>query len=182
MIVKILIALAVLVLGAVVFVASRPAEFSVSRTATISAPPPVVYAQVNDFHKWESWSPWAKRDPNMSVRYEGAESGAGAVYSWAGNKEVGEGRMTILESKPSEAIRIQLEFFKPVTATHAAEFAFEPRGNDTCVTWTMSGHNNFMAKAFQSVMSMDKIVGGDFEKGLAQMKVVAEAASQAKAE
>ncbi|HKS37269.1 MAG TPA: SRPBCC family protein [Verrucomicrobiae bacterium] len=105
--------------------------------------------------------------------HEGAAAGTGAIYSWAGNKEVGEGRMTITESRPNELIRIKLEFLKPFAAVNTTEFAFAPAGNQTAITWSMTGTNNFMAKAFCMFMEMDKMVGGDFEKGLAQMKSIA---------
>src|SRR3989442_13971486 len=176
--IKILIALAVIVIVLVVVVAMQPSEFRVVRSATISAPAPAVFAQVNDFHKWEAWNPWGKIDPAMKQTYEGAPSGTGAIYTWAGNKEVGEGRMTITESHPSDLIKIKLEFIKPWSATNATNFAFKLLGNQTAVTWTMDGDNNFMGKAFGLFMNMDKMVGGDFEKGLAQMKSVAEAASR----
>jgi hypothetical protein len=174
---KILIVLAVLIIVLVVVIATRPAEFRVTRTATISAPAPAVFAQVNDFHNWEAWSPWAKLDPGMTQAYSGAPAGPGAVYTWAGNKKVGEGRMTVLESRPSDLVRIKLEFLKPFAATNTTELTFRPQGDQTVVTWSMNGKNNFMAKAFSLFMNMDKLVGGDFEKGLAQMKSVAEAAS-----
>jgi uncharacterized protein YndB with AHSA1/START domain len=173
---KILIALAVIVAVFAVIVAMQPPEFRVARTATISAPPAAVFAQVNDLHKWEAWSPWAKLDPAMKKTYEGAPAGTGAVHTWAGNNDVGEGRMTIVESRPNELIRFKLEFLKPFTATNTAEFSFKPEGNQTVVTWSMTGENNFIAKALHLFMNMDKMVGGDFEKGLAQMKSVAEAA------
>jgi hypothetical protein len=178
MVKKILIGLALIVLALVVVIAVQPAEFRVARTATLSAPVPAVFAQVNDFHNWEAWSPWAKLDPAMEQTYGGAPAGTGAVYAWAGNDEVGEGRMTITESRPHDLIRINLEFLKPFTATNTTEFTFKPEGNQTVVTWTMSGQNNFMAKAFHLFMDMDKMVGGDFEKGLAQMKSVVETASK----
>jgi hypothetical protein len=174
---KILIALAVIVVVLVVIVALQPSEFRVERTAVISAPAPVVFAQANDFHKWEAWNPWGKIDPAMKQAYEGAPAGTGAIYTWTGNKEVGEGRMTIIESHPSDLIRIKLEFFKPFAGTSIAEFTFKPEGDQTTVTWSMTGKNNFMAKAFHLFMNMDKMVGGQFEKGLAQMKLVAEAAN-----
>jgi hypothetical protein len=174
MLVKILIALAAIVVVFVVVVAVQPSEFRVVRTAKMSAPPAAVFAQVNDLHKWEAWSPWAKRDPAMKQTYEGAPAGTGAMTAWAGNK-VGEGRMTIIESRPNELIRIKLEFLKPFAATNTAEFTFKPEGNQTAVTWSMAGTNNLMAKAFHLFMNMDKLVGGDFEKGLVQMKSVAEA-------
>src|SRR5436305_2420790 len=177
MLIKILIAVAIIVVVFVVIVALQPSEFGVVRSATISAPAPALFAQVNDFHKWESWNPWGKLDPTMKQAYEGAPAGTGAIYTWSGNNEVGEGRMTITESRPSDLIRIKLEFFKPFAATNTAEFTFKPEGNQTAVTWSMTGNNNFMAKAVHLFMNMDKIVGGEFEKGLAQMRSVEEAAA-----
>src|SRR5204863_4270093 len=108
--------------------------------------------------------------------YEGAPAGTGAIYTWIGNKEVGEGRMTIIESRPSELIRIKMEFFKPFAGISTAEFTFKPEGNQTAVTWSMSGENNFMAKAIHLFMNMDKMIGGQFEKGLASMKSIVETA------
>lgn len=176
MLTKILIALGVIVVVLLVVVATRPSEFRVARTTTIAAPAPAVFAQVNDFHKWEAWNPWAKLDPAMKQAYEGAPAGIGAMYTWAGNHEVGEGRMTLTESRPSDLIRVRLEFVKPFKATNVAEFTFRPEGDRTAVTWSMTGRNNFMAKALHLVMNMDRMVGGQFEKGLAQMKAVVEAA------
>jgi uncharacterized protein YndB with AHSA1/START domain len=171
----ILVALAVIIVVLVVIVALQPSDFRVTRSITISAPPPAVFAQVNDFHKWEAWNPWGKIDPAMKQTYEGAPAGVGAIYTWAGNNEVGEGRMTITDSRPSELIRVKLEFFKPFAATNTAEFTFKPEGNQTLVTWSMFGEKNFMAKAVHLVMNMDKMIGGQFEKGLADMKSVVEA-------
>ena len=172
---KILIALAVVVIALVGVVAVQPSGFRIARTTTISAPPPAVFAHVNDFHKWEAWNPWAKLDPAMKQTYEGASAGTGAIYTWAGNREVGEGRMTLTESRPSELIRIKLEFLKPFRATNTAEFTFKPEGDRTVVTWTMTGEKNFIAKAVGLVMNVDKMVGGQFETGLARMKSVVEA-------
>ena len=172
----ILIALVVVVIGFILLVAMQPSEFRIVRSVSISAPPPAVFAQVNDFHKWEAWNPWGKIDPAMKQTYEGAPLGAGAIYAWVGNNEVGEGRMTIIESRPSELIRVKLEFFKPMAATNTAEFTFKPEGDQTVVTWSMFGNNNFLAKAVHLVMNMDKMIGGQFDKGLASMKAVAEAA------
>ena len=174
--IKILIALAGIVAVLVVVIALRPAEFRVERTATISAPPPVVFAQVNDFHKWEAWSPYVKRDPAMKKSFEGAPAGVGAIYTWSGNHEVGEGRTTIIESRPGELIRVKLEFVRPFTATSTATFTLKPEGERTAVTWSLDGRNGFPAKAMGLVMNMDKMIGDDFEKGLAQMKTIAEAA------
>lgn len=173
---KILIALAVVVIALVGVVAVQPSGFRIARTTTISAPPPAVFAHVNDFHKWEAWNPWAKLDPAMKQTYGGAAAGTGAIYTWAGNREVGEGRMTLTESRPTELIRIKLEFLKPFRATNTAEFTFKPDGDRTVVTWTMTGEKNFIAKAVGLVMNMDRMVGGQFETGLARMKSVVEAA------
>ena len=176
MIKRILIGLAIVVVLLVVFIALQPSTYRVERSTTMNAAAPVVFAQVNDFHKWNAWSPWAKLDPAMKQTFEGAPAGSGAVYAWTGNSEVGEGRMTITESHPSDLIKIKLEFIKPFAANSNTVFTFKPEGNQTKVTWTMDGDKNFIAKAFQLFMNIDKMVGGDFEKGLAQMKSVAEAA------
>jgi hypothetical protein len=170
--------LAAIVVLFLVVVAMRPAAFKIERKTTISAPPQVVFEQVNNFRNWRAWSPWEKRDPALQRTYEGPNAGNGAVYSWVGNKEVGEGRMTIVDSRPGELVRIKLEFFKPFAATNTAEFTFVPQAGDTLVTWSMSGRHNFMAKGFCMFMDMDKMVGGDFEKGLAAMKTVAEGAAR----
>ena len=176
MIKKILIGLAVVVVVLVVFIALQSRTYRIERSATMNAPAPLVFAQVNDFHKWNAWSPWAKIDPAMKQTFEGAPAGVGAIYTWTGNKEVGEGRMTIAESHPSDLVKIKLEFLRPFAATSDTTFTFKPEGNQTRVTWTMVGDKNFIAKAFHLFVNMDKMVGGDFEKGLAQMKSVAEAA------
>jgi hypothetical protein len=175
---KILIVLLLIVVAFVVIVALQPSHYSVSRTATFAAPAPVVFAQVNDFHKWEAWSPWVKLDPACKTSYEGAPSGNGAIFSWTGNKDVGEGRMTILESRPNELVKIKLDFVKPFESTATSEFALQPKANQTQVTWTMSGGNNFIGKAFCMFCNMDKMIGRDFERGLTSMKTAAEAAAK----
>jgi hypothetical protein len=174
----ILIAGAALIGVFLIIVATRPADFRVTRTTTISAPAGVVFAQINDFHKWGAWSPWEKLDPDLKRTFEGPPAGTGAIYGWTGNNKVGEGRMTIMESRPGELLRIKLEFLKPFKATNTAEFTLTPQGNQTVVTWSMLGKNNFMAKAFHMFMDFDKIIGGDFEKGLAGIKSVAEVAGR----
>jgi polyketide cyclase/dehydrase/lipid transport protein len=170
----ILLALVFIAIIFFVVIAGRPDEFIVSRSGKISAPPAIVFAQVNDFHKWQAWSPWAKMDPACKNTYDGTSAGVGAGFAWDGNKKVGAGRITILESRSSDLIRIKLEFLKPFKATNTAEFTFKPEGNQTFVTWSMTGKNNFFLKAFGLFMDCDKMVGGDFEKGLAAMKSVAE--------
>ena len=175
---KILVALLVIVVVLVAVIALQPSAFRVARATSVTAPAPVVFAQVNDFHKWEAWNPWGKLDPAAKQTYGGAPAGAGAIYSWSGNSQVGEGRMTVVESRPSDLIRIKLEFFKPMAGVSTAEFTFKPEGDRTAVTWTMTGTNNFIAKAMCLVVNMDRMIGGQFEKGLAHMKAVAEAAAK----
>lgn len=172
---KIALILAVIVGAFAVIAALQPADFRITRSATIAAPPEVVFPHVNDMHQWQEWSPWAKIDPAAKVSFDGPPSGKGAGYAWDGNMEVGAGRMTITESQPSELIRFQLDFEKPMKGTNIAEFTFKPEGGQTVVTWTMSGKNGFMGKAVGLIMNCDKMVGGQFEKGLATLKVLAEA-------
>src|SRR6267378_6963575 len=159
----ILIAGAAVIMVFLIVVALQPPEYRVARSIVIPGPPSDVFAQVNDFHKWNAWSPWAKLDPAMKQTFEGASAGAGAVYTWTGNKEVGEGRMTLAESRPHELIRIDLEFLKPFAATSIAEFTFKPEGNQTAVTWSMAGRVNFVAKAIHMFVDMDKLIGANFE-------------------
>lgn len=169
---KILIALAILILVFVIIVLTRPDDFRVSRSATIPAPAAAVFEQVNDLHKFQDWSPWAKIDPNCKVTYDGPPAGVGASFAWAGNKDVGEGRMTVIESKPGELVRLKLEFLKPFKATNTADFNYKSADDQTEVTWSMYGKNNFMMKAVGLFIDCDKMVGPDFEKGLANLKTV----------
>jgi len=178
MLTNILIVLAVLFILFVVTVALRPSTFRVMRSAAIAAPPEAVFMQVNDPHRFQEWSPWAKLDPECKTTFDGPASGPGAAFAWSGNCKVGAGRMTLTESRPHELIRLTLEFLKPFKATNAVEFTFKPAGPQTVVTWTMTGKCNFMAKAFGLFMNCDKMVGGDFEKGLAQLKSLAETAGK----
>ena len=174
---KILLVVVALVAALVVVVAAQPATYKVVRTASIAAPQSDVFSLVNDFHRWDAWSPWAKLDPAMKTSYDGPAAGTGAIYSWTGNDKVGEGRMTVLESKPGELVRIKLEFLKPFAQSSLTEFALAGQGSSTSVTWSMSGDNNFIAKGMCLFMGgMDKMIGPDFERGLAQLKTAAEAA------
>jgi uncharacterized protein YndB with AHSA1/START domain len=175
---KILLGVVVLLLILVAFAYTRPAAFEVTRSKTMTAPPDVVYAELVDFHRWPRWSPWEKRDPAMTREYSGPTAGRGAVYRWKGNSDVGEGRMTITDIRPAEQIVIQLDFLEPMAATSITEFKLAPSGQGgTYVTWTMSGNHNFVGKAMTIFMSMDKMVGKDFEEGLANMKDIAEKSS-----
>jgi len=171
---KILIRLAALIIVLVIVVATRPSEFRISRSAAMAAPAAVIFPHINELKKWDAWSPWMKLDPNAKSTFEGPEGGKGAAMSWAGNNEVGEGKMTITESRANELVRLHLEFYKPMAGTSDAEFTFKTEGNQTTVTWTMTGKNDFIGKAMCLIMNMDKMVGGQFEQGLASMKVIAE--------
>ena len=156
-------------------VSLRPARYEVVRTKMVTAPPKPIFEQVNDFHKWHAWSPWTSRDPKMKESYEGPKSGVGAKYSWDGNAEVGTGHMTITESDPNKKIRIKLEYTKPYRETKDAEFTFLTEGQQTVVTWSQSGQSHFLAKAYGLFVSIDKMVGGEFETGLDRLKAIAEA-------
>ena len=174
MIIKILIAF-VLAAGVFCLVAAmQPATYHVERSATIGAPPARVFSLVNDFHEWNAWSPWAKRDPAMRQQISGAAAGPGSVYTWSGNDKAGAGTMTIRDSDPNSHVGVHLEFTKPFASTSNIAFAMKPQGEGTLVTWAMDGENGFMLKAMSLFSSMDKMVGPDFEKGLAQFKSAAE--------
>ncbi len=175
MILKIFIGLAVIVVILLIVIATRPAGFRYSRSLAIAAPPAALFAQINDLHKFQDWNPWAKVDPHAKMEYSGPASGVGSRYTWAGNNEVGEGAMIIIEAKPDELVRCRMDFKKPMQATHVAEFTFRPEGDKTVATWSMSGENNFMGKAFGLFIDCDKMVGGQFDKGLATLKSLAEA-------
>ena len=173
---KIVLVLVVILGALAAFVATRPADYRVVRSRTVAAPPDVVHGYVSDFHKWPEWSPWEKLDPAMKREFAGAPSGTGAEYRWSGNDDVGEGHMTITDSRPAQSVSIRLEFLKPFAATSTTQFDFAPSGAGTNVTWAMNGHNNFMAKAFSAFMDMDKMIGADFEKGLAGLDAATVAA------
>jgi len=160
----------------VIVVAQQPRTFRVVRNTTIAAPPAAVFVRVNDLHEWEAWSPWQKIDPAMTQTYDGPPAGVGSSMWWSGDKKVGQGRMTITESRPDDFVRLRLEFIRPFKATNNVEFTLQPQADQTLVTWAMTGERNFFFKAFGLFMSMEKMVGGDFERGLAQLKSVTETA------
>ena len=160
-----------------IVVALQPSEYRIERSAVMNAPATDVFAQLNDFHKWEAWSPWAKMDPAAKNKFEGPDSGKDASFWWSGNDQVGEGRMTIVESKPSELVSIRLDIEKPFKGTSTSEFTLKPEGDQTVVTWSMFGKNDFMGKAISLIMNCDKMVGTEFEKGLANMKAIVESPS-----
>lgn len=170
---KILLGLVLLIAILAVVIALQPADFRITRSATIAAAPDKVFPLINDFHQWNQWSPWEKMDPDMQKTFEGPAAGPGSIYRWAGNDKVGQGVMTLNESKPNELIRIRLEFIKPMEAVSDIEFILKPEGEGTHVTWTMTGQNNFISKAFHLFFNVDKMVGSDFEKGLADLQKAA---------
>jgi uncharacterized protein YndB with AHSA1/START domain len=171
---KILLAVAAALIVFALVVATRPAAFSISRSIIIAAPPTLVYKRVADFKAWPAWSPWAKLDPEMKTSYAGPPGQPGATYEWSGNDKVGAGRMTVVQAQPPAMLDLKLEFLKPFHATNASLFNFVPAGSGTLATWSMSGNNSFMAKAFAMFADMDKMIGGDFERGLSQLKADAE--------
>ena len=173
---KILIAIVVLVAGFAGYVAMQPSEFHVERTATIAAPPANVFQHVDDLHKWDAWSPWAKLDPNAKTTFEGPASGNGAVFAWSGNDEVGEGKMTILDSRPDEAIKIKTEFVKPFPGSSTSGFTFKPEGDKTVVTWNMQSEQPFLMRAMCIIFNGKKMIGDQFDKGLSNLKTVVEKA------
>jgi len=174
-IILILVAIAVIIF--IVAAAMQPSEFRVTQTITISSPASAVFAQVNELQKWDAWSPWAKLDPEARNSFEGPVSGTGAIMRWAGNNKVGQGSMTITESRPDEFIRFKLEFLKPFVATNTSEFTFAFENDEATVTWSMYGKNDFKGKAIGLIMNCEKMVGGQFEQGLAALKSVVEAGS-----
>lgn len=168
-------AFVVLLAAFAVVVALQPGEYRVERSVTVAAPPETVFAQVNDFRKWEMWSPWAKLDPNAKATFSGASQGQGAKFAWSGNDKVGEGTMTVIESIPAQLVKIEVTFTKPMEGSAISEFVFRPQGSATTVKWASSGEQNFIGKAICLFVSMDRMLGGDMDRGLAQLKAAAEA-------
>ncbi|WP_245767981.1 SRPBCC family protein [Stigmatella erecta] len=154
----------------------KPATFHIERSTVIAAPPEAVFTHLNDFRRWAAWSPWEKLDPSMQKTYGGPPSGVGATYAWRGNGKAGEGQMTILESRPGEHLLLRLEFLKPFPATNTATYTLMPKPEGTAITWAMDGENTTMGKVFAVFFDMDALVGKDFERGLADLKAVSEAA------
>ena len=171
---KILIAIAVLVAGLVVLISLQPATFSVQRSAVVAAPPAAVYALVNDLAAWDAWSPWKKLDPNHRATISTPSAGKGATYTWSGNDAIGEGTLTIIDSRPDERVEIEQAFVKPFEGKARHLFTFVPDAGGTMVAWTMDGTNNFAGKAMCLVVDMDTLAGKDFEQGLANIKTAAE--------
>jgi hypothetical protein len=154
-------------------------KYTVQRSASIDAPPERIYAQIADFHNWTNWSPWEGLDPALERTYSGAEAGTGAVYSWSGNRKAGQGRMVISDATPSSRVHIDLAFEKPWKSRNDTVFTIEPTTDGSQVTWTMTGEKTLMTKVLGLFTSLDKMVGPDFEKGLARLKATTEGASSA---
>lgn len=170
----IVIIVVVIVIGISVYASTKPDTFSIVRKLKINASPEKIFAEVNDFNRWKFWSPWEKKDPAMQRTYSGTAAGVGTVYEWSGDKNVGQGRMEVLESSAPQKIIIKLDFFKPFEAHNIAEFTFTQDGRGTLVTWEMHGPQPFISKLMCVFMDMDKMVGPDFEAGLANLKKLTE--------
>ncbi len=171
---SIVIVIALLIAGVLVFAATKPDIFRVERKAVIQAPPEKVFALINDFSQWAAWSPWEKKDPGMKRSFSTITSGKGATYSWEGNKEVGKGSMEIIESVPPSKIRLRLDFETPFEAHNVVTFTMEARGATTQISWLMEGPVPYFAKILHVFINMDKMCGRDFETGLANLKTLAE--------
>jgi len=174
MIKKIAIVIVLLIAGVLIFAATKPDTFRVQRSAGIKAPPEKVFAILNDFQKWGSWSPWEKKDPAMKRTWGAVTSGKGAKYAWEGNSDVGKGSMEIAESSPSSRLTIKLDFIEPFEAHNIVDFTLESKGDATNVTWAMQGDTPYFAKIIHVFINMDNMVGKDFEAGLANLKAAAE--------
>ncbi len=169
----ILLIVTVILAGLAALIAAQPSHIHVERSTVIGSVPLVVFSHVNNLRRWESWSPWADRDPEAKTSFSGPAAGVGAAMSWDGS-ETGAGTMTITESRPGERIAFRLDFTRPFKGTDTAQFTFRPEKGGTRVTWSMDGENNFITKAMSLVMDCDKMIGGEFEKGLATLKGVIE--------
>lgn len=176
---KILLGVAVLIAAVLLLPLGRPDSFKVERSIDIAAPAATIYALVAAFHRWPLWSPWEKLDPAMRRTFSGAEAGVGAVYAWAGNDEIGEGRMEIVDAQPPAQLGIQLDFLKPMASRNRAEFRFTPDAGGTTVRWTMTGPSPYLMKLIGLFANFDTMIGKDFEKGLAELKAQAEMAASA---
>lgn len=170
----ILLALLALVAAFLAYAATRPDTFRIERSITIQAPPEKIYPLVADLHNWEAWSPWEKIDPQINRTYSGAADGKGAVYEWSGNKNIGKGRMEIVDVAPPGKLTIRLDFITPFEAHNLVDFTLVPQGASTVVTQAMYGPSPFVSKLMGLFFSMEKMVGGKYEEGLASLKALAE--------
>ena len=157
-----------------ILAATKPDRFQVQRAAVIKAPAEGIFPLISDFHQWKGWSPWEDKDPAMKRTYSGAAAGRGAVYAWDGNRNVGSGRMEILEASAPSKIVINLDFITPFEGHNTAEFTMQPQGDATNLTWVMHGPTPFMMKVMHVFINMDRMIGKDFEIGLANLKRLTE--------
>jgi hypothetical protein len=169
----VLVIVVVAVGGVLAYATTKPNTFKVQRAALITAPADKIFPLIADFHEWTRWSPYEKRDPDMKRHYGGAVGGKGATYSWEGNGQVGAGRMEITEAQTPSKVALALDMIKPISAHNTVVFTLEPQGEATRVTWAMSGNVPYFAKIIHVFMNMDKMVGGDFEAGLANLQAAA---------
>lgn len=161
--------------GVVLYLATKqPDKFRVERSIKINAWPGVVFANLEDFHRWEAWSPWERLDPEMKKQYSGPPKGVGAIYQWESKKGAGKGQMKMLQARQNDLLRIRLEFFEPHPATNRVEFTLDNAGPITEVHWSMEGTNTFMGKVICVFTDMDHLIGGDFQRGLESLKQVSE--------
>lgn len=170
----IVVILAIAAAAILIIAANKPKTLHVQRAIGIEAPAEKIFPLISDFHQWLKWSPYEQKDPAMKRTYGGANSGKGATYAWDGDKNVGSGRMEILEAAAPSRIVIKLDFFKPFEGHNTAEFTMLPQGDGTHVTWVMHGPANFMSRLFQVFLNLDKMIGRDFEAGLARLKTITE--------
>ena len=168
------IVVVVLIAALLVYAATKPDTFRVERSASIKAPPEKVFVLLNDFQRWGDWSPWEKKDPAMKRTFSVVTSGKGAQYAWQGNSDVGQGRMEIAESVSPSKVSVKLDFVKPFEAHNIVEFKLEPKGDVTNITWAMQGDTPYFAKIIHVFLNMDRMVGKDFEAGLANLKRLTE--------
>lgn len=174
MIKKILLGILAVIAGTCIVASFQSDEMNFTRSATINAPAATVFAHVNDPKKMDVWSPWLKPDPMAKKSFSGPAEGVGAVFEWDGNNEVGAGKMTIVESKPAELVRVKLDFLKPMESTAMADYSFKAEGNTTVMTQTFSSKKNFLSKVMCMFMNMDKMMGDQFEKGFVGIKAIVE--------
>jgi uncharacterized protein YndB with AHSA1/START domain len=174
-IVVVALVLAIAIAAVLILAATKPDTFSIRRAATIAAPPERLFSLITDFHQWDGWSPWEHKDPEMKRTFSGSEKGKGAIYAWDGNNNVGSGQMEIVEATTPSKVVIKLDFFRPFEAHNTAEFTMLPHGGATEVNWEMRGPLAFMHKLMHVFFNMEKMVGKDFEAGLANLKKLAEA-------
>jgi len=171
----VVVLLLVVVVGAVLaYAATKPDVFHVQRSASMKAPADRIFPLINDFRNWSGWSPYEHKDPAMRRTYSGASAGTGAIYEWEGDKNVGSGRIEIADTAPPNRVAIKLDMIKPFEAHNRVEFTLQPQGDTTHVTWAMNGHTPYLAKVMHVFLDVDRMVGQDFEAGLAKLKALAE--------